>query len=270
MAGAGFKTFAVGEVLTANNVNTYLMQQAVMVFADAAARTTALPAPSEGMVSYLADTDQLEKYTGAAWVDITADSIAKGLIDAKGDLIVGTADNTPARLGVGTNGQVLTADSGAATGLAWASAGSSGKVLQVVQATAATEALTTSSTYGDIGLSVTITPSAATSKVLVFFYVISSGYSASGNIVGGGTRLLRGSTVILAPSSTTNHSLYMKADTNPVTDYQITAPVTAVYLDDPNTTSATTYKLQHRATDATYASMTANATGVIVAIEIGA
>lgn len=45
--------------------------------------------------------------------------IAPTIIDAKGDLITATAADTPARLGVGTNGQVLTADSAAATGLTW-------------------------------------------------------------------------------------------------------------------------------------------------------
>lgn len=70
MAGAGFKTFAVGEVINAVNVNTYLMQQTVMVFADAAARTTAIAAPSEGMVTYLADINQLDFYDGSAWVEV--------------------------------------------------------------------------------------------------------------------------------------------------------------------------------------------------------
>jgi hypothetical protein len=67
MAGAGFKTFTAGDVLTATQVNTYLMQQSVMVFATAAARTTALPSPSEGMMTNLADDNRIEMYDGAAW-----------------------------------------------------------------------------------------------------------------------------------------------------------------------------------------------------------
>jgi hypothetical protein len=70
MAGAGFKQWVDGDILTAGDVNTYLMDQAVMVFADAAARTTALPTPSEGMVSYLVDTNAIQYYDGSAWLNI--------------------------------------------------------------------------------------------------------------------------------------------------------------------------------------------------------
>ena len=76
MAGAGFKTFSVGEVLTATNTNTYLMQQTVMVFADASARSTAITAPSEGMVTYLSDSNSFFFYDGSAWVEIVTDPIA--------------------------------------------------------------------------------------------------------------------------------------------------------------------------------------------------
>lgn len=52
-----------------------------------------------------------------------SNAIQNAIVDAKGDLISATAADTPARLAVGTNGQVLTADSTTATGLKWATAG---------------------------------------------------------------------------------------------------------------------------------------------------
>jgi hypothetical protein len=58
-----------------------------------------------------------------------SNAIQNAIVDAKGDLIAATAADTPARLAVGTNGQVLTADSTAATGLKWATASSGGIVL---------------------------------------------------------------------------------------------------------------------------------------------
>jgi hypothetical protein len=70
MAGAGKKTFTAGEVLTASDVNTYLMEQSVMVFGGTAARSSAIPTPSEGMVSYRADADNLELYNGSSWIGV--------------------------------------------------------------------------------------------------------------------------------------------------------------------------------------------------------
>jgi hypothetical protein len=75
MAGAGYKLYATGDVLTAAQVNTYLQEQTVMVFANAAARTSALSGVlAEGMLSYLKDTDAVEKYTGSAWTSIAGAS----------------------------------------------------------------------------------------------------------------------------------------------------------------------------------------------------
>lgn len=62
--------------------------------------------------------------TNSSWG--TPDAVAKTLIDAKGDLIVGSADNTPARLAVGTNGQILIADSTQAGGVKWGSLAAGG------------------------------------------------------------------------------------------------------------------------------------------------
>lgn len=67
MAGAGKKTFTAGEVLTASDVNTYLMEQSVMVFGGTAARSSAIPTPSEGMTTYRTDSQQIESYDGAEW-----------------------------------------------------------------------------------------------------------------------------------------------------------------------------------------------------------
>lgn len=63
MAGAGFKTFSNGEVLTAGDVNTYMMQQQIMVFANADERDTTILNPSEGMFAFLKDIDRLTVYT---------------------------------------------------------------------------------------------------------------------------------------------------------------------------------------------------------------
>lgn len=61
------KVFVAGEILTASDVNVNLMDQAVQVFDNSAARSSAIPSPSEGMVTYLKDTNLVESYTGAAF-----------------------------------------------------------------------------------------------------------------------------------------------------------------------------------------------------------
>jgi hypothetical protein len=70
MAGLGKKTFTAGAVLTASDVNGYLMEQSVMVFASAAARSSAIPSPSAGMVTYLTDLNQMQAYNGSAFAAV--------------------------------------------------------------------------------------------------------------------------------------------------------------------------------------------------------
>jgi len=75
MAGAGYKQWATGAVLTSSDMNTYVGDQVVMVFASSSARSSAVSSPTEGMVSYLKDTNAIEYYDGSSWGgigDITA------------------------------------------------------------------------------------------------------------------------------------------------------------------------------------------------------
>lgn len=67
MAGAGFKLFSNGDVLLASEVNTYIMEQQIMVFDGTAARGAALTAPSEGMFAFLKDSDVLTYFDGSDW-----------------------------------------------------------------------------------------------------------------------------------------------------------------------------------------------------------
>jgi formate dehydrogenase assembly factor FdhD len=83
MPGLGRRTFIATEVLTAANVNGYLMDQSVMVFAGTAARSSAIgTALSEGMVTYRSDFNVLEVYDGASFVGINERAITNATVAA--------------------------------------------------------------------------------------------------------------------------------------------------------------------------------------------
>jgi hypothetical protein len=63
-----YKVFSNGSVLNASEINENLMNQSVMVFSNSTARSAALTAPVEGMITYLEDTAVYENYDGTAWV----------------------------------------------------------------------------------------------------------------------------------------------------------------------------------------------------------
>jgi trimeric autotransporter adhesin len=257
-AGQGFKTFTTGEVLTAGDVNGYLMQ-GINVFATTTARNAAITAPAEGQFAFTKDTNSLWYYDGAAWVasgaagDIEGVTAGVGIsgggtsgtvtvtnsmataIDAKGDLVPGTGADTFARLAVGANGTVLTADSAEATGIKWATPGG-GKVVQIVAATYETGTSNSTTTFADTGLTATITPTSASNKILVIWDqggLQKTATNASSELE---LKLLRGATTI----ATGYAGLTATAlNNNP-------GNVGATILDTPATTSATTYKSQFR------------------------
>ena len=158
-------------------------------------------------------------------------AIQNSIMDAKGDLIGATAADTPARLAVGTNGQVLTADSTAGTGLAWATPTAGG--------------LTLLSTTTLSGATVTISAINQTYKSL--FMVIYGVTNATGNGV-----------FRIAPNANTSGSSYVSTDSvgasfvssvNRVTylnlgttGYSRTSANNAATVQIDNYTSATNYK----------------------------
>jgi len=198
--------------------------------------------------------------------DLANGAIAKSIVDAKGDLIAATAADTVSRLAVGTNGQVLTADSTAATGMKWAAAAGGGKVLQVVMGTTSTSTTISSSTFTDTSLSASITPTATTSKVLV---LVSQQYYAnrSGNTIYSKGAIVRGATTILD-----NQYIGGFGVPNATGTIEWFSVWSQAYLDSPSTTSATTYKTQQATNSAgTIVSQSfGSSTSTIILMEIGA
>jgi hypothetical protein len=181
-------------------------------------------------------------------------------LTTKGDLF--TFDTADARLGVGTNGHVLTADSTAATGLKWAAAPTGGKVLQVIQSTLTTQAASSSTSYADTGLTGTITPSSASSKIMIMISLPGAKTAGNGesglylNIVRGATQIVEvGHVIFYTATSLANYGM---ASYN--------------YLDSPATTSATTYKVQFKNNEAASSVQVAsgNKTCTMILMEIGA
>lgn len=167
---------------------------------------------------------------------IAADPLT--ILDAKGDLISATAADTPARLAVGTNGQVLTADSTASTGLKWAAA-SAGKILNVYNAYTGSTFSTSSTSYVDItSMTHTITPVSATSK---FILIYNAYQNASGGTNPEATYGFdRGGTIV-------GELVFKCVSSNPT-------GVTDIYQDSPATASAITYKVRMKtSSDTSYA-----------------
>ncbi len=274
-AGLGFKTFAVGEVLSAANVNGYLMQ-GVLVFANATARDAAITSPQEGQFAYLKDTNVTTYYTGSAWANLDTTGMTNPMTTT-GDTIYSSSGSTPARLGIGTAGQILTVNAGA-TAPEWKTpaAGGGGKVLQVVYATYSTSTTVASTSYTDTGLQATIVPTSATSTILVF--VNQQGLSQRLSTQNGfGLKLLRGASVVYNPDNGVNYGqsfLAVGLTSGSMNNMNLATMASFAYQDSPATTSSTVYKVQG-ATQATGSSgattfQESGSSSSIVLMEIGA
>ena len=261
-AGLGFKDFTTGEVLTAADVDGYLMQ-GVWVFASATARDAAVTSPQEGNFAYLKDTNVTTYYTGSAWANLDTTGMTNPMTTT-GDIIYSSSGSTPARLGIGSTGNVLTVAGGVPS---WAAPAGGGKVLQVLQDTVTGMVTTTSTSFQDTGLEQAITPASASNKVLIIANV--NGYNKPAGNAGNAVKLEidRGGTQVFTTSDIIGYTGASDQDSG---------AVTLVYLDSPATTSATTYKIrfasavsgQSVAVQAYNVSNTVNSS--IVVMEIGA
>ena len=165
-------------------------------------------------------------------------------ITASGDIVVGTGSGTYDNLPIGTTGQVLTADTTVSPyKVKWATPAGGGKVLQVVSATTTTSTTIASTSYTDTTLTASITPSSATSKILVIFTQTGS-HGRTANTSAVGLKLLRDATTIFDIGGGGIQSDYVEAVGS--TEIQRRIVISGSYLDSPSTTSATTYKTQGR------------------------
>ena len=123
-----------------------------------------------------------------------------------------------------------------------------GSILQVVQNSFSTQTSLNSTSYIDTGLTATITPSATSSKVLVlgWMQVSSSLFSDPEYVYGYGFNIVRGSTEIKSGSGLQYYQAIADSDIS----YTVFArPHHFEFLDSPNTTSSTTYKIQVKEND---------------------
>jgi hypothetical protein len=171
-------------------------------------------------------------------VEASDNAIQKSLVTTKGDLVTATANATPARLGVGTNGQILIADSSTATGLKWG-ADIAGKVVQVVRGstTSLVAASISTDTAVSTTLSATITPTSASNNILIF--VNQSGvYKSPGSTADFMLRFLmnRGATQIGSFGGSTTYTGTTTGGSG--------GDAGATFIDSPATTSSVTYSTQ--------------------------
>jgi hypothetical protein len=179
-------------------------------------------------------------------------STSAGLVttaDTSGVLVL-QSNGTTALTTSGANVTIAGTLTAAAQSIAKASL-PAGTVLQVVEGSTSTTVAVSTTSYVDTGLTASITPSSASSKILVIFsQQASSNRTATTGDMNLDLRLLRDATVLVTYA---DYALYVGAGSLSAVGMQISA----TYLDSPATTSSTTYKLQG-APDSTANGQTAN------------
>jgi len=270
------QTFTTGQVLTAAQMTS--LQQTAMLGGAASAKTA-----SYTLVAADAGTAISMSNASATTITVNTGLFADGDTVQITNIGTGICTITAGTATVNTASSLVLAQwesgtldfrsSSAAVFIkaAGAPAGGGGKVLQVVQGTYATATTIATNTYTDTGLSLSITPTSATSKVLVMINQ-AFWYSRSATSQGTSIQILRGATSVFASGA--DDTFYMNAGTDG-TGILLGTVGALVYLDSPATTSATTYKTQGRSLRTSLSAQVvfqpdSNKTSVITLMEIGA
>jgi hypothetical protein len=146
-----------------------------------------MPSPTDLVTDLPADFDVFGQAVDTQMLTNANAAIAKTIVDAKGDLIGATAADTPARLAVGANNTVLTADSSTATGLKWATPTAVSGLTLISATTIGTSVSTVtvssafSSTYDNYFITVNGGTSVANGNILIQLGSTTSGYLVAGN-----------------------------------------------------------------------------------------
>lgn len=274
MNAAGSTTITVNTGLFSAGDTVFIQNWGAGTCTVTAGTATVSTHGSLALSQYEGGTLYFTSASAAIFFDISQSAGMTNPMTTAGDTIYGGASGTPTRLAIGSTGNVLTVSGGNPV---WA-APAGAKVLQVVQATSTTYTTTTSASnnYVDTSLSITITPSATNSKILIACYPVLNSYNASGQSdMTTKARIVRNipSANTVAYECTPGFFTISTGATN--VDRSVAAIVPVVYLDSPSTTSATTYKLQFgqagTARTGSYLFNNAdNQTSVVIAMEIGA
>jgi len=147
---------------------------------------------------------------------------------------------------IGQSGDTVTVPSGATLNAAGSTSGL-GKVAQVLQTAKTDTTSTTSSSFVDItGMSVSITPSATDSKILVEVQTWVCGASSANQPI----NLLRDSTVIGVADTSADYTMPFRQASDGQNQYRM-FNLTTTFLDSPSASSSTTYKLQWKTNSGT-------------------
>ena len=261
MNAAGATTITVNTALFAAGDTVQIQNIGAGVCTVTAGTATVSTAGSLALSQYEGGQLYFNTTSAALFFDIVQTSGMTNPLTTTGDIIYSSSGSTPARLGIGTTGQVVTVASGIPS---WATpAGGGGKVLQVVMGSTSTTVSSSTNTFVDTGLTATITPSLNTSKILVL--VNQNGIYKNPNDAASCMKiiLLRGATEIVNLGSEINYENSAKR--------LVTGSASTSYLDAPATTSATTYKTQFRSNNNTAAvEIQSLALSTMILMEIGA